>query len=201
MYSGLEWSLMRQFFLQISFENKGIMKSRVPIWLLLPFWLGCALVTYHNGFDIQQEKGKQKEMFVGTYSFGFSHLLLFPDQSFMFFESDDTEFINELSSKEKYKIYTKWGDDRVKWGRYQLTGDTAVFELYSKVNRYGIMKLCKWKGVFPNDSTLQILPGPVNLNVAKMMYRTDFNHNGSIFYANSKLKSLNVDPSRAWLNN
>ena len=177
------------------------MKSRLLIWLLLPFWLGCALVTYHNGFDIQQEKEEQKEMFVGTYSFGFSNLLLFSDQSFMFFEHDNPDYINQLSSKEKSKIYDKWGDEKVKWGRYKLNGDTVVLELYSKVNRYGIMKLCKWKGVFPNDSTLQILPGPVNLNVAEMMFRTDFNHNGSTFFANSKLKSLNIDPSKAWLNN
>ena len=177
------------------------MKSRVLIWLLLPFLFGCALVTYHNGFDIQQEKGEKKEMFVGTYSFGFSHLLLFSDQTFMFLESDKPEFINEFSSTEKSKIYDKWGDDRFKWGRYQISGDTVNLELYSKVNRYGIMRLCKWKGIFPNDSTLQVLPGPVNLNVADMMYRTDFNRKGSTFYANNNLKSLNIDSSKAWLNN
>lgn len=177
------------------------MKSSLFIWLLLPFLLGCALVTYHNKFDIQQDKTEKKESFLGTYSFGFSHLLLFSDQTFMFLESDNPEFVNDLSSSEKVKIYDKWGDDRFKWGRYQLDGDTVNLELYSKVNRYGIMRRCHWKGIFPNDSTLQILPGPENLNVAEMMYRTDFDHNGSTFSANSNLKIINVDPSKAWINN
>lgn len=178
------------------------MNVKLLICFFVLLWAGCALVSYKNEFNIPQVKVEQKEALSASYSSGpFTHLVLFSDQTFMFLESDNPEFINDLSPKEKSKIYAKWGDDRFTWGRYELQKDTGLFELYSKINRYGIMKLCRWKGVFPNDSTLKILPGPVNLQPADMMYRTNFDYNGSTFYINNNLKNIDVNSTHAWVNN
>lgn len=162
------------------------------------FLQSCALITSYKSFKLERDPISSFQS-RQVFSDSFSHtVMFFEDGSFLSISELSPDKLNEYLDKNKYKIYKKFDDHRFKWGVYKVAADTVTIELHEKVHQWGIIKICRWKGII-RENQLKILA--LEREAKNGLDFFTFTSGGKLFKtAEAILDYTKIDPRLSWIN-
>lgn len=174
--------------------------SKSLILILLLSLQSCALVTSYKKFSLERDPAQsfQERM---TYSGDNGGVMFFfPDGTFLLLRPMSPDRVENYFNRLNFKIYGRFSDYRIHWGKYRVEQDSVQIELLEKVHQWGFMGITRWNAVLKNKGKdIEILPGPVNRKV-KTVYAPTFDYGGENYFQDQSLQNIKIEPEKAWVN-
>lgn len=170
------------------------------ILMLLLSLQSCALVTSYKKFSLEPDAKLtfQERMTYSGENGGI--IFLFHDGTFLLVRPMSSDVVEDYFKRLNFKVYGRFSDYRLHWGKYQVEQDSVQIELLEKVDQWGFMGITRWKAVLKNQGKeIVILPGPVNRKV-RTIYAPTFAYEGESYFQDSTLQDVKIEPEKAWVN-